>query len=53
MVKRSTYKAYVINQTEDGFYLSDGNGFVLESEDLIEIGEGLIKFAKKHKSDIL
>ena len=53
MVKRSIYKAYVIDQTEDGFYLSDGNGFILESEDLVEIGEGLIKFAKKHKRDIL
>lgn len=44
--------AYVINEHEDGFYISDGNGFVVESEQAIEIGKGLIEFAKKH-SEIL
>lgn len=45
--------AYVINQHEDGYYLSDGNGYILESEDLLDIGKNLISFAKKHKEDII
>ena len=47
------FMAYVINQHEDGYFLSDGNGFIIESEDLIEIGKNLISFAKKHKEDII
>lgn len=45
--------AYVINPHEDGCYLSDGNGFILESDDLLDIGKNLISFAKKHKEDII
>lgn len=43
---------YVINEHEDGFYISDGNGFVIESEQAIEIGKGLIEFAKKHSETL-
>lgn len=47
------FTAYVINKHNDGYYLSNGNGFILESEQLLDIGENLIKFAKKHKEDII
>ncbi len=47
------FRAYVINSHEDGYFLSDGNGYILESEDLLDIGKNLISFAKKHKEDII
>ena len=50
--KINSYGAYVITETDDGYYLSDCNGFVFESEDLIEIGKGLIEFAKHHKTEL-
>ena len=46
-------QAYIIIEHEDGYYLSDGNGFVLKSEELMDIGKNLIKFSKKHNEDIL
>ena len=46
------FTAYLINEHKDGYYLSDGNGFLLESEELLDIGQNLIKFAKKHKKSI-
>lgn len=46
-------RAYLINEHEDGYFLTDGQGYILESEDLIDIGKNLIKFAKKHKNDII
>lgn len=45
-------KAYVINKTEDGYFLSDGNGFAIEGEELFEIGINLLRFAKKHEKDL-
>ncbi len=50
--KINPFSAYVINITDDGYYLSDCNGFVFESEDLIEIGKNLINYAKKHKEEL-
>ena len=44
--------AYVINQVEDGMFLSDCNGFVFEADDLIEIGQNLIKYAKKYHKEL-
>ena len=46
-------QAYVINSDKDGYYLSDGNGLILEKEELLDIGKNLIKFAKKHDLDII
>lgn len=43
---------YKINEHKDGYFLSDGHGFLLESDALLDIGQNLIKFAKKHKADI-
>ena len=51
--KFNPFIAYVINETDDGLYLSDGHGYVVESEELITIGKGLISYAKKHKNDII
>lgn len=39
---------YLINNCEDGYYLTDGNGFMLDSDELLDIGKNLIKFAKLH-----
>ena len=47
-MKFNLFSAYTINKQDDGFFISDGNGFVMESEQAIEIGKGLIKFAKKN-----
>ena len=49
----SGFYPYLINCCEDGYYLTDGNGFMLESEEMLDIGKNLIKFAKKHNKDIL
>lgn len=46
------YQAYIINTTKDGMYINDCNGFVFEADDLIEIGQNLIKFAKKHSKQL-
>ena len=46
------FTAYIINKHKDGYYLSDGNGFLLESDELLDIGQNLIKFAKKNKESI-
>lgn len=42
---------YVINKHDDGYYLTNSTGFILEIDELIDIGENLIKFAKKHDND--
>lgn len=47
-----SFNAYVINKVEGGYFLSNGNGFVIESEQAIEIGKGLIEFAKKHSKEL-
>ena len=43
---------YMINKDKDGYFFSDCNGFVIESEIAIEIGKGIVNYAKKHKNDI-
>ena len=42
---------YLINNCEDGYYLTDGNGFMLNSDELLDIGANLIKFAKIHNNN--
>lgn len=44
--------AYVINETKDGYFINDCNGFVMESEQMLELADGLIKFAMKHKEEL-
>lgn len=44
---------YLINGCEDGYYLTDGNGLMLTSEEIFDIGTKLIKFSKLHNEDIL
>lgn len=44
---------YLINYCEDGYYLTDNHGFILKSEELMDIGQNLIRFAKKHNKSIL
>ena len=48
MVKRYLEEIipYVINKHDDGYYLTNSAGFILEIDELIDIGENLIKFAK-------
>lgn len=41
---------YLINYCEDGYYLTDGNGLMLYSDELLDIGKNLIKFAKLHNN---
>lgn len=53
MKKRiNPYEAYVIVVKEDGMYLNNSLGYVFEADDLIEIGNNFIKFAKKHRKDL-
>ena len=47
------YNAYVIIEHKDGYYLCNGNGFMLTSEELMDIVKNLIKYAKKHNEHIL
>lgn len=44
--------AYVIEETEDGYYMADGNGFMLTADELLDIAKNITKFAKLHKKDI-
>lgn len=42
--------AYVFNETEDGIYINNGNGFVMENEQMIEIANKMINYANKNKN---
>lgn len=43
---------YMINKTQDGYFIRDCNGFVKNAEETIEIAKGLICFSKKHQEEI-
>gem|GEM_PF-3965796 len=45
---KKLYGAVVIIETEEGCYLSDGHGFVMEKEQVLEICKELRKFALKN-----
>lgn len=47
------YYFYFIIDNGDGYYLKDNRNYILESEQLIDIGKNLIKFANKHKEHII
>lgn len=47
------FYAYVIEETKDGFYLCDGRGYVMESEQIKELAQGLLRYVKKHDKDII
>lgn len=44
--------AYIINEADDGFFLSNGQGYVMEYEQVIEVANGLINFANNHKEEL-
>lgn len=48
----NSFTPYFITNTAKGYYFSDNNGFIFESDDAIEIALGIIKFAKRYKKDI-
>lgn len=48
----SNFTVFLINETEEGCYLSDNKGFIMESEQMLELAREMIRFAKKHKDDI-
>lgn len=43
---------YAIIKTTDGYKISNCYGFLMESEQMRELGAGLIRYAKKHESEI-
>ena len=45
---RKLYGPLVVTETEEGCYLSDGLGFVMEKEQILEICKELRKFALKN-----
>lgn len=50
--KLGSILAYLIHETDDGCYISNCNGFVMESEQAIEVGKKLIEFSKKHAEEL-
>lgn len=48
----NNFSAYVIHEYEDGCFISDCYGFVMEAEQMKELAKGLIDFADKHKEDL-
>ena len=44
--------AYCITETEDGCFINNGHGYVMESEQMIDIANKMIKYAKKHKIEL-
>lgn len=46
------FNVYMIRKSEDGFYISNCNGFLMEAEQMVEIATGLIKYANKYKNEI-
>lgn len=44
---------YGVFKTEDGYCLQNGQGFILPSEETIEIAKGLIEFAYNNKQNII
>lgn len=47
--KTNGFYAFCITETEDGCVINDGQGFVMESEQMIDIAHKMIKYAIKHK----
>ena len=47
--KYGGFNAYIINKSEDGFYISDCNGFEMEAKQMIEVAFGLIRYAYKNQ----
>lgn len=50
--KLDGYHAYVITETDDGFYINNCNGFLMESEQLLELSKGLAEYASKRREEI-
>lgn len=46
------FDTYLIHKNEDGFYISNSNGFLMEAEQMLEVAIGLIRYADKHKNEI-
>ena len=44
--------AYVFTKYNDGIEMTDGQGFITCTEDIMELCYGLMKYASKHKSEI-
>ena len=44
--------AYCITEDEDGCVISNGQGFVMEYEQMIDVAEKMLKYAHKHKEEL-
>lgn len=44
--------AFVIQEKEDGLYLNDCHGYVMEYEQVKEVCKGLLNYAEKHKEEL-
>ena len=44
--------AYCITENEDGCMINNGQGFVMEYEQMIDVAEKLKKYAHKHKEEL-
>lgn len=47
------YTAYIIQENEDGYYLSDCHGYVMEKDQLLGILVGLLNYAELHENDLI
>lgn len=48
MILRKISQVFLINETEEGCYLSNGNGFVMEAAEVKKLAEDLVRFADKN-----
>lgn len=46
------YNAYIIRKYENGYILNDGHGFIMTSEEMIELSKGLLNVALSCKEEI-
>lgn len=46
------FNAYVFNECEEGIYINNGLGFVMEAEQMIDIANKMIKYANEHSESL-